>query len=57
VAVGIESSFEFTDFAPAIEIIIGVGALFVRYDLCEVAEEQRKRPFYPYNADCHIVLI
>ncbi|MHC4280631.1 MAG: hypothetical protein ACYSUJ_10810 [Planctomycetota bacterium] len=51
VAIGIKIPLEFADFAPTLEVVVGVGAL------CQVAEEQRKCPFCPHDADCHIVLI
>ncbi|MHC4265747.1 MAG: hypothetical protein ACYSUK_07430 [Planctomycetota bacterium] len=57
VAIGIEVHLEFADLAPTLEVIVGIGALFVGNDLGQVAEEQRKCPFRPHDADCHIVLI
>lgn len=57
VSVRLEMAFELAYFAPALEIIVGVGVLLYGDDLSELAEKQGKCAFGPYYADGHIVLV
>ena len=55
--IGLEGASELAHLAPAFEIVVGICALFVRYDLGEVSKEQRKSTSGADDADGHIVLV
>jgi len=56
-AVGLEVSFEFAYFAPALEVVVVVGAFFDGDDLGELPAEQGKcSPCADYT-DGHIVFV
>lgn len=56
-SVRLEMAPELADLAPALEIIVGVFALFERDDLSEVPEQQGKGTPGPHDANRHIVLV
>jgi hypothetical protein len=57
VAVRLKAAFEFADLAPALKVIIGVGAFLAGDDLRQPAAKQRKSPPGSYNTNSHIVLV
>ena len=57
VSVRCEFTAELAQFAPVLEIVIEVFALFERDNLCDVLKEQREGTPGTYDTQCHIVLI
>ncbi len=56
-SIRLKTALEFAYIAPALEIIVGIVALFKRDDLGELAKEQREGPFGPDDADSHVMFV
>jgi len=57
VPVRLEIASELAYLAPALEIVVGILALFERDHLGKVSEQQRECPLDPYYPDRHVMLV
>jgi len=57
VAVRLKMAPKLADLAPALEIIVGISALFERNDLSKLTKQQRECPSGTHYADSHIMLV